>query len=253
MDFPAYRPLAAALILAMAGCADASDEAPQAATPPTAAATATAEPVDQSAAVRQQYAQLVEMQTLAERCQWLAPIDALAVSLTTAERRDRLVADGVADALLESDLTLGKTKGERFDCASKEAADYADAVGYAAWQMRVTWALRGYSLLPGEGRPDWFKGRSPVEQHRAALEEAHAGLQARFATSINQARPKLLEEAGTMLALACPGNGEPCPRAEGDGNAAEEAYASAWLEHVEAYADALAGVEDKVGQPPGDG
>ena len=249
MDFPAYRPLAAALILAMAGCADASDEAAQAATPPTVAAAA--EPVDQSAAVRQQYAQLVEMQTLAARCQWLAPIDALAVSLTTAERRDRLVADGVANALIESDLNVGKTKGERFDCASPEAANYADVVGYAAWQMRVTWALRGHSLLPGEGRPDWFKGRSPVEQDRAALEEALAGLQSRFATSIDQALPKMQEEAGNMLALACPGNGEPCPRAEGEGDAAAEAYASAWLAHVEAYASALADTGDKVGTPPG--
>src|SRR5690606_26382961 len=254
MDVPAHRPPFAALVLASAGCASASDEQAQkepVAAPAAAGTAAATDTVDRSANVRQQYAQLTEMQVMAQRCDWLEPIDALALSLTAAERRDRLVADGVANALIESDLNVGKTKGERFDCASPEAANYADAVGYAAWQMRVTWALRGHSLLPGEGRPDWFKGRSPVEQDRAALEEALAGLQSRFATSIDQALPKMQEEAGNMLALACPGNGEPCPRAEGEGDAAAEAYASAWLAHVEAYASALADTGDKVGTPPG--
>src|SRR5690606_26670739 len=99
MDFPAHRPLFAALVLAIAGCASASDEQAQKdpVAAPAAAETATAtDKVDRSAARRQQYAQLIEMQLVAQRCEWLAPIDALALSLTVAERRDRLAADGIA-------------------------------------------------------------------------------------------------------------------------------------------------------------
>lgn len=251
MDFPAHRPLFAALILAIAGCASASDEQAQkepVAAPAAAGTAAATDTVDRSANVRQQYAQLTEMQVMAQRCDWLEPIDALALSLTAAERRDRLVADGVATALLDSDLEMGKTKGERYDCKGADAEGMEDAVQLGAWQTRVTWAMRGYALLPGEDRPSWFQGRSPVEQERAALEEAFTGLQSRYPTSIDPALPKLQEEGERMLALACPGNGETCPGTEA--GAAEKAYANAWLEHVAAYAAALATAEDKVGSPP---
>src|SRR5690606_11553812 len=107
-----------------------------------------------------------------------------------------------------------------------------------------------YASLPGEGRPAWFQGRSPVEQQRVALEEAFTGLQSRYATSIDPALPRLQEEAERMLGLACPGSGEACPATDAGAGAGEKAYATAWLEHVAAYAAALSTTEDKVGSPP---
>lgn len=183
-----------------------------------------------------QVEELDRMLALDTRCNWLDPAARAALAATAEERRAWLAwQNGEPAAPQPADAS----------CSNKEVRT---AVEYGSWQMRVTWALRAHALLDRSGATSWQSGLSSVEAQRAALQEASDGLEARYAASIQQARPGIESEAQQMLATRCQATA--CPTLPHD--PAFAAYADVWLKQAEAYAVVLAGMEDKLGAPPAD-
>ncbi|WP_374013075.1 hypothetical protein [Pseudoxanthomonas koreensis] len=236
---PALRLLAACLGLAVAS---AHAETAPATTP---AADKTQEHLQLAS---RQYAELQQMLALDERCHWLEPAARTALDATAQERMAWFNSHGGQAGHPEAAAKAAIAAKAALDCNSPEAKGLAHAIRYGSWQMRTTWALRGDALLSGADRPAWLKGKSSVHTHRAALVEAIQGLEAKYGVSIQNAKPKVRQEAEALLAVRCTGADNGCPKAEQ--SAAKRAYAEAWLKQAERYAAVLSKTKDKVGAPP---
>jgi len=204
------------------------------ASPALAAETANAE-IDLG---KRQYAELAQMQAIDTRCHWLAPVDRAAVDATAGERRAWLASKGVAIEGLEKSAGTASARAAGVPCTGAGSEGQRRAIGYGAWQMRVTWALSAHALQQA--------GDTRLDKHAASLGQAMQGLMEKYSSSIERALPGIAEDAARMHALAC--KGKECPAAEGTD--AERAYAAAWTSQAMLYAEALAQARDKVGAPP---
>lgn len=195
-----------------------------------------------------QYAQIRQMEALGKRCGWLGEIEQVAVAASWKERQawrawqqlDNAPADTKAEELTK--------QSEAIDCKSAEGEQHRLGLGYGAWQMRSSWAMRGHSLLPGAERPAWFAGKSSVAGHRPDLEAAIAGLKAIDEGSVQASLNMFNKESEQMLAVRCTPVDKGCPFPGND--TGWRAYAETVLQQTEAYATALAKVQDKSGRPP---
>lgn len=231
--------LTVALGLMAAGAAHAAAPAASPSTPPK---------TQQLELASRQYAELQQMLALDARCQWLEPIARTAVEATAKERLAWFASEGgkVEQAQDAADKAIAREAS--LDCKSDRAATLAEAVRYAAWQMRVTWALRAEALLDTGNRPAWFKGKSSVASQRAVLQETAATLESRYGVSVKNARTGIQTEAAQLLAVRCTASDAGC-RVEND-SPAYRSYADEWIKQAEAYAIALAKAKDKIGTPP---
>lgn len=251
-----HTSLALALLAFTAACHSASPPA-QGTDPAAAPATAT-EPAgvpaqeavtqEQKDAAPLQYAQMRLMEALGNRCSWLAPAEQAAVAASAAERQAWLVWQGLdmAGAEAQAEGLIGQS--ESIDCDSAEGQQQRLGLGYGAWQMRSSWALRGQAMLPDADRPAWFAGKSNLIEHRAALDEAVAGLKAIEASSVGASQAMFLRQAKQMLAVRCEAADRDCPDADTD--AGYRAYAEAVIKQAESYAQVLSQTDDKTGRPP---
>ena len=250
--FPPHHPLALALLVAGAvtGC--------QATTPPpaTPAAKVVPAPITQPPPATQaqkdqailQYAQISLMAGLAKRCQWLGDIEHLAVNAALKEREAwiRWQQLDMQQATAKANELAARHTG--LVCDSAEGRQMGSGVAYGAWQMRSSWALRGYTLLPGPDQPGWYTGKSTTAQHRAALEAAIAGLKSIGTNAIDVSLERFRGEASTLLSVRCADKDKSCPAVEADPRYRE--YAEQVIQLTEAYANALESVQDKTGAPP---
>ncbi|KAF1686617.1 hypothetical protein B1992_06820 [Pseudoxanthomonas broegbernensis] len=235
---PALGLLTAALGLAL-GSAHAETAKP---------ATDEADPTQQLQLASRQYAELQQMLSLDKRCHWLEPAARTALDATAQERLAWFNAHGGQAGHPEAAARQAVAAEASLDCTSEKAKGLSKAIQYASWQMRVTWALRGEALLDGTGRPAWYKGKSGIAAaHRAALEEAAKGLEAKHGVSIQRIRPGIRQEAESLLAVRCTAADRECPKAD---SPALRAYAEEWLKQAERYAAVLSKTKDKVGAPP---
>lgn len=238
------RPLVPLLtLLATTACNSAA--LPDKDTKATDAPAVTQEQKDQSIL---QYAQIRQMEALGKRCGWLAEIEQIAVAASWRERQawmtwqqvDMAQADAKAEELI--------IKSESIQCKSNEGEQHRLGLGYGAWQLRSSWAMRGHSLLPNGERPAWFAGKSNVASHRPELEMAIAGLKAIDETSVQASLDMFDNESERILAVRCKTADKACPDVNSD--AGWRAYAEAVLQQAETYAAALEKVKDKTGRPP---
>lgn len=244
---PASGLLAAALGLAIA-TAHAQAPAPAGKATPATPAAAADDSQHQLQLASRQYAEMQQMLALDTRCKWLEPIARTALEASAQERLAWFNAHGGEPGHPEAAARQAVAARAALACNSPEAQELAQAIRYGTWQMRVSWALRGEALLPGAGRPDWFKDKSTVAMHRAALEEAASGLEDTYGASIKRARKAVREEAEALLAVRCTASDKACPATTLDAGA--RAHADAWVKQAERYAAALSGTRDKVGAPP---
>lgn len=243
---------ATALLLAAAsGTVAAVNGAEPAKKPAAAAATAlrpaqpTAQQLDLAA---RQYVDLRRMLALSDRCKWLPEAERVAVDNSAAERRAWLTLWGSDLAKVETSVAAGIKGDDNVVCGNPAAAKVKDAIVYGAWQMRSTWAMRGQALLDGPGRPEWFKGLSPVAKHRVVLEQTAKSLQAKYADTLGRTRPAVLKDAEQMLAATCATSKPSCPPRGDDPQFT--AYAKEWIALADRYATVLATTKDKLGEPP---
>lgn len=246
-----HTSLVLALLSFTAAChsASPSTDAVEAAAPNDVPQPAVATPA-QKAAAPLEYAQIRQLEALGSRCAWLGAAELAAVKASAEERHAWLVWQGLdivaatdqADALVEQSGDI--------DCESAKGEEYRTGVGYGAWQMRSSWALRGHAMLPGPDSPAWFAGKSSVIDQRAALDEAVAGLKAINAASVELSQEMFRDDATRMLATRCPASGSDCPASESANDVGWNTYAEKVLQQTEAYAELLNGIEDKVGRPP---
>ncbi|TWT18632.1 hypothetical protein FQY83_14750 [Luteimonas marina] len=249
------RPLVVALSIAAlaAGC-NASPPANEA-----TGATASSAPeevreespsADQLGMAMRHYGELLRMRALGERCDWIAAAEQAALAATIDERRAWLTSWQADPTKVESETQPLLDSEAALECAGPPAGRLKAGIDMAVWQMRITWALRAQALLDGPGRPDWFSGRSSVNEHRAAVEEAVEGLKTNHRADIEAAQPGFrLEAERMMLAARCPGSDQACPKGAAAAPALHD-YAEAWVSGAEAYAAVLPTVEDKAGQRP---
>lgn len=251
---PGFTPLAMAMLTLAGVTACQSDKPPEAhaqmsATVAPASVSppppATQEEKDQAYL---QYAQISLMAALTERCNWLGNIERLAINAALQERGawirwqqlDMKQADQAA-----ADL---KAKNAGVTCDSAEGKQYLEGIAYGAWQMRSSWAIRGYTFLPAQDLPNWYAGKSSVAEHRAALEAAIAGLKRISAHAIDVGLERFRNEAGALLATRCKASDKQCPSLDADDG--YRTYAEQVLVQTETYAAALESVQDKTGAPP---
>lgn len=200
---------------------------------------------EQKAQAVAQYAQIRDMAAFGEHCNWLTPIEKLAVDISADERWAWLTwqkAD-LAQAKKEADARIKQADGA--DC--KALDDKRTAVQFGAWQMRSSWALRGYSMLPSEKHPAWFAGKSSLQTHRKALEAAFNGLLDFNAESIALSVELFDQTSPTWLSVRCKDKDAGCPAPIKDKG--ERAYAESVVKLAERYAQALESVDDKAGIP----
>lgn len=248
-----HTSLALALLAFTAACHGAAPPEPVAPEP-----TATTEPAptpsrqvvtqQQKDAAPLQYAQMRLMEALGNRCRWLGPAERAAVSASIAERQAWMEWQGLdmAGAQAQAEGLIGPS--QRIDCNSAEGEQQRLGLGYGAWQMRSSWALRGQAMLPGAERPGWLAGKSSVGKHQAALDEAVAGLKAIEASSVERSQQMFRQEAEQMLAVRCEAADRDCPSAGADPGFRN--YAETVIKQAEDYAQVLSQTDDKSGQPP---
>ncbi|HET6396420.1 MAG TPA: hypothetical protein VFF91_06225 [Pseudoxanthomonas sp.] len=198
-------------------------------------------------AVRQ-YAELHDMLALDSRCHWLDPVGRAAIEATANERLAWYVSRGwdQTEAVTAARDAVARRAGQA--CNDEAGGKLGKAVQFGAWQMRVTWALRGAAMLPGKDKPAWFAGKSSVSQHRTALETAAAGIEAFNPEPVAKAKPAILQAVQDMLPVRCKSAEKGCPPPPRD--ARQAAYAETWVRQAELFADTLAKAKDKVGKPP---
>lgn len=247
LDTLRLRPLASALALLAAATAcqskalpDKSADAAEPAAPPITQA--------QKDASYLQYAQIRQMEALGTRCQWLGPAEQVAVAASHKERHAWMTWQQLDMAKAEADAKAAIERSNTIECSSTEGKQHWLGLGYGAWQMRSSWAMRGYTLLPTADRPNWFAGKSSVARHRPALEAAIAGLKAIDTASVEASLALFQKEAEPMLAVRCKASDKGCPKASIDPTYAT--YAEQVLQQAEAYAVVLEEVDDKAGKPP---
>ena len=176
---PQLRPLVFALFAA--GAVNACQaNAPQAVTATAEAPAAITQPPPASQAEKDhailQYAQMQLMKSFGKRCNWLGSIEQTAIDASLREREAWLQWQGGDLAKAKETATELEHKTSSIACDSGEGRQNQLDIGAAAWQMRSSWALRGYALLPGKDQPQWFEGKSTLAQHRPALETVVAEL-----------------------------------------------------------------------------
>ena len=248
MSHASPRHILPALGLLALACGTALAAPPAAPASRPAAAPAAPDPVQQLQLASRQYAELQQMLALDQRCHWLEPIARTAMEATAQERLAWFDSHGGTAGHAQAAAEQAIASEASLDCKSGKANSLAEGVRHAAWQMRVTWALRAEALLDAPDRPAWFKGKSSVAGQRAALQETVATLLSRYDVSIKAAQAGIQKEAEQMLATRCTAADSGC-RPE-NGSATTHTYAREWLKQAEAYAAALSGVRDKVGSPP---
>ena len=251
---PRLHSLALALVVmgGAAGCQsttqpEAQDQATSTKTPAAITLPPPASQAEKDQAILQ-YAQISLMASLAKRCQWLGDIEQLAVNAALKEREAWIQWQQLDMAQANAKAAELNSKNAGIACSSAEGAQHRAAIAYGAWQMRSSWALRGYSLLPGDGQPRWHEGKSSVASHRAALEDAIAGLKKLSAESIEGSLDTLRGQASALLAVRCKAQDKQCPALKAD--AGYRIYAEQVLAQTETYAAALENVQDKTGAPP---
>lgn len=212
-------------------------------TPSPAAVT-----VEEKEAAPLQYAQIRQMEALGNRCHWLGPAEQAAVAASHAERHAWLVWQGLDIASAEAQAEKLVQQSGSIDCNSAESEQHWLGLGYGAWQMRSSWALRGQAMLPGADRPGWFAGKSSVVEHQAALDDAVAGLKAIDTASVELSQTMFRQMAEQMLAVRCEAAESGCPTTAPDDGF--RTYAELVLKQAEAYAQVLSQTDDKTGQPP---
>ena len=251
---PRLRSLTLALIVigAAAGCQSTTQPGAQEQAASTQAAPAITLPPPATQPEKDQailqYAQISLMANMAKRCQWLGEIEQLAVNAALKEREAWIqwLQLDMGQATAKATELEGKNAG--IACDSAEGQQFREGIAYGAWQMRSSWALRGYTLLPGQDQPAWYAGKSSVAQHRAALEAAIAGLKGISANAIQVSLERFRSEAGALLAVRCKAQDKQCPALKAD--AGYRLYAEQVLAQTETYAAALENVQDKTGAPP---
>lgn len=247
-----------AIALATGGCGatpsanapatTAVDAAPTtAATPQAAAPVALEKPTDKALILApRQYAEMRQMLALDERCHWLGAAEKAAIAGSAQERLawlgvwgDTSQAEAAASTALEQFASI--------DCSSAKAVELGKAVQHGAWQMRITWALRGAALLGGPGRPAWLGEVGGLDRHRAVLEETATALETKY-PDVRNARQAITSETDRVVAVLCPAG--QCPAVEHVADAGKlRDYAQAWIKGAQAYADALAQTPDRIGEP----
>lgn len=248
MTLPVRHTTLALTLLAFTTACSAASPPAQVAEPAAAAPPQTTVTAEQKQAVYRQYAQMRQIEALGNRCDWLGPMEAAAVSASAEERHAWLVWQELdtVEATTQADALIGKIA--QLDCDSSEGRELRVGAGHAAWQMRSSWALRGEAMLPGEGRPDWFQGKSNVAEHRAALDEAVAGLKAISKESAESSQAMFRQKAEEMLLVRCTAADRDCPAANAD--AELRAYSEQVIRQAEEFAQLLSQADDKTGRPP---
>lgn len=203
---------------------------------------------EQRAQALLQYAQIRQMEALGKRCAWLGEIEQMAVAASWKERQAWMAWQKLDMAQAEAMANDLVKQSEGIDCKSPAGEQHRLGLGYGAWQMRSSWAMRGYSLLPSGERPAWFGGKSSVARHRPELESAVNGLKAIHASSVQASLDMFDKESVRLLAVRCTAADKDC--AAMDTDAGWRAYAETILQQAEAYAAALQKVTDKTGRPP---
>ena len=236
-------PLLSLLVATTTACSAAAPEADAAASGATPAVTQ--EQKDQAIL---QYAQIRQLEAVGTRCGWLGDIEKVAVAASWKERQAWMTWQQVDTAQAQAKADELIKQSEAIDCKSAEGEQHRLGIGYGAWQMRSSWAMRGYSLLPGADRPAWFAGKSSVAGHRPALDAALAGLNAVGQTSVQASLEMFNRESEQTLAVRCKPADKNCPKASTD--AGWHAYAETLVAQSEAYAEALEKTADKAGRPP---
>lgn len=249
----ALRPLALALlVMGAAACQSTTQpEAPQQATaeaPPAITLPPPATPAEKEQAILG-YAQMQLMKSFDKRCNWLGDIERSALDASLNERKAWMQWQQM-DMKQAVDKTAElASKNAGIACDSAEGQQHRSGIQFGVWQMRSSWAMRGYSLLPGDDQPGWYAGKSNVNQHRAALDAAIAGLKHISAESIEISLGAFRAQASALLAVRCKAQDrQQCPVLKAD--AGYRAYAEQVLVQTEAYAAALENVQDKTGVPP---
>lgn len=193
----------------------------------------------------EQYVQIRELGALGTHCSWLTPIEQQAVDISADERLAWLTWQ-------KADLGMAKQKAaarvkdaDSADC--KPLTDKRKAVQFGAWQMRSSWALRGYSMLPIQGHPAWFAGKSTVAAHSTALETTFSKLLAYSSESVTASTQMFDQSTLHWLSVRCKATDKDCPARMTD--QAERGYAEAIVKLTERYAAALEKVKDKAGIP----
>lgn len=251
---PGFKPLTLALIALTGLPACKSNNPPEAPgqTPSSVApATVTLPPPATQAEKDQaylQFAQINLMASMADRCNWLGDMEKLAVNAALKEREAWIQWQQLDMKQATQTANDLRAKNAHIVCDSAEGKQYREGIAYGAWQMRSSWAIRGYSLLPGTDQPDWYAGKSRVAQHRAALDAAIAGLKGISANAIDVSLERFRGEAAALLAVRCKTQDKQCPVFKAD--AGYRTYAQQVLVQTEAYAAALEHAQDKTGAPP---
>lgn len=189
---------------------------------------------------------LSRMQLIDDRCHWLDKTSRVAIDATTAERQALLNEFGPEWAIPAKDAAANVALAGTTNCADATAVQ---GIRYAAWQMRVTWALRAQALLDGADRPAWFAQQSPTLPYRPALTETLSAINEKYSDSVETAGPGIQAEAIRMLALTCPNAPHQCP-VDPTGGAQNhgKAYAQVWVQQATKFAEALA--QDPIKLPP---
>jgi len=251
LPFQRLSPLAAALFVVMGavGCQSTTPpEVQNQATAEAPAATALpppATPEEKEQAVLQ-YAQMRLMKSFDQRCHWLDGLAQLALDASLVERSAWLEWQKVDAKQAEAKAKDLIAQNASIACNSPTGQQHQSGIRYGVWQMRSSWALRAYSLLPDKEQPLWYVEKSSVARHRAALDTAIAGMKEINARSTEISLEMFRSQAGNLLATRCNAQDKQCPAVPAD--AGYRAYAEKVLTQAEAYASALEGAEDKVGK-----
>lgn len=199
----------------------------------------------QKSQAAEQYGQIQELAALGRHCSWLSPIEQEAVSISADERLAWLAWQHVDLPTIREGADARVKQADTANC--KLLTDKRKAVKFGAWQMRSSWALRGYSMLPLKTHPAWFAGKSTVHSHRKALETAFEKLMAYSAKSVSASIAMFDQATPVLLSVRCRSNDRGCPAAVKD--PAERIYAETVVKLTERYAVALEKSDDKAGIP----
>lgn len=192
-----------------------------------------------------QYAQIRQMAAFGTHCSWLTPIAQLAVDISAEERLAWLTWQKADLAAAQDEAAALVKQAESGDCTT--LTDKRKATQFGGWQMRSSWALRGYTMLPIKAHPAWFAGKSTLGEHSKALETVYHDLLKLSATSVTTSIQMFDQTSPTWLSVRCKAKEKGCPAAITDKG--QRDYAEAVVKLAERYAAALENVDDKAGIP----
>lgn len=192
-----------------------------------------------------QYVQIREMAALGKHCSALDPIGQMAVQISAEERLAWLTWQQGDLAMAKSKANAAVKQAESADC--KTLSEKLKAVQFGSWQMRSSWALRGFSMLPIKTHPAWFAGKSNLDAHRKSLETAHDKLMAFDTASVTASGHMFDQSTPSLLSVRCKSKETGCPAPIT--NKRQRAYAETVVKLTERYAAALEKADDKAGIP----